>query len=269
MKPILFHLVFILLLAGTGMSLHALILSDMAVIEAKVLFISDTYIPDESDVSEVLKVPYIAEIEITGIIEGDTTFGCGIIKRLTGSRVRINGISYMNPLLEEALREGDEIVCYITYFSKEYHQYGYRTSINITVFNIIEKVDSVEEKKQYILKILQKDEYQYKEDVLKHVIHPENIYITEWKVSDFVKGLEKQKSYCDEKIKQSQNTDNVSRMFYNQCEKIKRFMEIVSNLDTDAIIYEVRLPGLRRNYDLLIDIKQEKVLEANRLSFPV
>jgi hypothetical protein len=58
-------------------------------------------------------------------------------------------------------------------------------------------------------------------------------------------------------------------MFYNQCEKIKRFLEIVSNLDTDTVIYDVRLPGLRRNYNLLIDLKQEKVLEINRLSLPV
>lgn len=73
------------------------------------------------------------------------------------------------------------------YDSCEYHHYGYRTTIDITVLDIMNKSDYLEKKKPQILKVMQDDEYQLKQEVLKNPLHPGNLYITGWKIADFIK----------------------------------------------------------------------------------
>lgn len=125
------------------------------------------------------------------------------------------------------------------------------------------------EKKIRILEVLQNDEYEYKQEVQKYIIHPENINIIEWKAVDFVNELKKQKQYWQAKLKKIKFKGYVVRMKNQQLENAKRFLSVISKMNTDTIIHEVRLPGLRRNYYLLIDLEQQKVLTANRLDLPV
>ena len=254
----------------TGANLSALIISDEAVVEAKIISLFDTLVPDDETVPDILKVSYIAEIEIIRIIEKDDFFySSNVIERLKGSIVRINGIEYDSQLAKEKAQTGDYITCFISYYSEEYHHHGYKTSIHINILDIFQEADYLDEKKQQILEILKSDEYQNKEEVLQHTIHPENVYITEWKVSDFIKELEQQQSQFESITIQSQNMDNALGMYKNQLEKIKIFLKAISTLETNTYIYEVKLPGLRRNYYLLVDLEQKKVLEVYRISLPI
>lgn len=143
--------------------------------------------------------------------------------------------------------------------------------IKVQVMNILfrKKHSIAIEKKTQILEVLKSDEYEYKQEVQKYLIHLENIYINEWKAVDLTKELKKQKQYWETRLKQIKYKDYVARIKFNQIENAKRFLAVLSKINADTIIHEVRLPGLRRNYYLLIDLQQQKVLAVNCLTLPV
>lgn len=104
-----------------------------AKIEGILILLSDKSIPNERDIPEVLKVPYLAKIKIKRIIPSKENYDVHEFDNYLSKPVLISVITFRDPLLKKKIKEGDSFTGYLYLNSLEYHHYGYKTEFSLEI----------------------------------------------------------------------------------------------------------------------------------------
>ena len=109
---------------------YGMIISATAKIEGEIIAFFDEPQPDEKDIPEILKVPYVAKIKVLRIIRSKENHSIYEIERkLKNNRqIPISKIQFKNPDWEKDLKEGDRFIGRLHLNATEYHHYGYKTA---------------------------------------------------------------------------------------------------------------------------------------------
>lgn len=106
-----------------------------AKIEGEIVAIFNEPQPDERDIPEILKVPYVAKIKVLKIIKSNENDSIFLIeRRLQNNKpIPINEIRFENHDLKKDFKEGDRFIARLYLKELEYHHYGYKITFVLTV----------------------------------------------------------------------------------------------------------------------------------------
>ena len=114
---------------------NAMLITACSKIKGAIIALYENPQPDERDVPEELKVPYIAKIQIKRIIHSKENYEMHEIKRYLNKQIPISNISFKTSSLKNGIKESEDFIGYLYLNNIEYHTFGYKTKFNLMIIN--------------------------------------------------------------------------------------------------------------------------------------